>query len=372
MTLTELDIESATPEPQDDRSDHRPHPTQRPRRPSLERLLVVTLGVVGIVAAALEITRLVTYARHYESTDDAFIEARIVPISTKLAGYVQTVAVEDNQHVQKDDLLVQLDDRDQQSKFQQAKAALVAAQSRLSESRTQLQVLEARVVQSRAEQAAAQANADYANTESRRYESMAAGASSPQERSNARSAADAANANVAAAQSRVTAAEAGVANGASHVATSQAEVSVAQAQVAQAELDLSYTTIRSPETGHVTRKNVENGAYLQQGQALLALVPDDIWVIANFKETQLGDMRPGQPVRIKVDAYPAHQLTGHVDSIQAGTGSRFSLLPPENATGNYVKVVQRVPVKIVFDQRPPEGVVFAPGMSVVPEVRVKE
>jgi membrane fusion protein (multidrug efflux system) len=153
--------------------------------------------------------------------------------------------------------------------------------------------------------------------------------------------------------------------------TASAEVAQARAAVAHAELDLAATRLAAPESGRVTRKVVEAGAYVQIGQAALALVPRDVWVIANFMETQLASMRPGQPVEIKVDAYPGKVFVGHIDSMQAGTGSRFSLLPPENATGNFVKVVQRIPVKIVFDTPPDPAHPLSPGMSVVPVVRVQ-
>jgi membrane fusion protein (multidrug efflux system) len=155
------------------------------------------------------------------------------------------------------------------------------------------------------------------------------------------------------------------------VETVRAEIEQARAAVQQAELELSYTTIVAPEAGRITRKSVEAGAYVQVGQALLAVVSDDLWIVANFKETQLTNMTPGQPVEISVDAYPHALFKGHVDSIQAGTGAHFSLLPPENATGNYVKVVQRVPVKIVFDAPPDPQHALAPGMSVVPEVKIR-
>jgi len=150
-----------------------------------------------------------------------------------------------------------------------------------------------------------------------------------------------------------------------------AEAEAARKRAAEAALKLSYTRITAPEAGRVTRRTVEEGAYVQVGQILMSIVPNDFWVIANFKETQLTRIRPGQPVEIKVDAYPGMVLRGHVDSVQAGTGSRFSLLPPENATGNYVKVVQRVPVKIVFDELPREPERLGPGMSVVPTVIVR-
>jgi membrane fusion protein (multidrug efflux system) len=137
------------------------------------------------------------------------------------------------------------------------------------------------------------------------------------------------------------------------------------------EIDLSYTHVTAPVSGFVTHRTVDNGAYVQPGQNMLAIMPRQVWIIANFKENQLAHMRPGQPVTVRIDAYPQTKFKGHVDSIQAGTGARFSLLPPENATGNYVKVVQRVPVKILLDDIPKGNYVFGAGLSVEPEVRVK-
>ncbi len=374
MTLTEVEENKPVPRerraepPQKQAADERED--KKPVSP-LRRRIFIGVGALVVIAAMIFGVRYAIHAHYYESTDDAFVDAHIVPISSKLSGYVATVAVNDNQHVNKGAVLVKLDDRDQQAKLEQARAALAAAQSRLAETKTGLEVNKADVEQAKAQLVAAQANADYARTELKRYESMESGAASPQERSNALSAAQAADANVEAARSKVAAAQAGVANGGSRVSTAEAEVAVARTQVAQAELDLSYTAITAPDAGRVTRKSVEAGAYLQPGQNLMAIVPDQVWIIANFKETQLTDMRPGQPVDLKIDAYPSRKFHGRVDSIQAGTGSRFSLLPPENATGNYVKVVQRVPVKIVLDEPLPEQIALAPGMSVVPDVKVK-
>ena len=153
--------------------------------------------------------------------------------------------------------------------------------------------------------------------------------------------------------------------------TTLAALTVTAAQLDQAKLNLEYTRITAPMDGRITRKNVEPGDYIQAGQTLFSIVPHEIWVIANFKETQLTHMRPNQPVTIRIDAFPGRVFQGHVDSLQAGTGARFSLLPAENATGNYVKVVQRVPVKIVFDETPDVLALFTPGLSVIPEVKVR-
>jgi membrane fusion protein (multidrug efflux system) len=153
--------------------------------------------------------------------------------------------------------------------------------------------------------------------------------------------------------------------------TANAEIDQLRAAVEQAELDLSYTKIYAPASGRVTRKSVEEGALVQTGQPLMTIVPSEIWVTANFKENQIGELHPGQSVEIRVDAYPGKVFKAHVDSIQAGTGSRFSMIPPENATGNYVKVVQRIPIKIVFDEQPDSQHMLAPGMSVQPEVKIR-
>jgi membrane fusion protein (multidrug efflux system) len=154
------------------------------------------------------------------------------------------------------------------------------------------------------------------------------------------------------------------------VGTVQAQWREAQTNIAAAKLNLSYTKIAAPADGRVTRKAVAPGDYVQAGQQLMSIVPADIWVVANFKESQLKKMKPGQPVLIEIDALGGKDFRGHVDSVQAGSGAAFSLLPPENATGNYVKVVQRVPVKILFDEALPAGHVIGPGLSVTPDVQV--
>jgi membrane fusion protein (multidrug efflux system) len=276
------------------------------------RIAGLVLLVVLLVAAGVYWWR----SGSHVSTDDAFVEGRIVRISAQVAGQVAKLAVTDNQWMKQGELLVQLDDREHRAQAEQATA-------------------EARAAEVAAENAA---------VDGRRAEQLFA------RQLIARQALDAAQ---AAARMRA------------------AEAEAARKRAAEASLKLSYTRITAPEDGRVTRRSVEEGAYVQVGQILMNLVTKDLWVVANFKETQLDTLRPGQPVQIKVDAYPGLTLRGHVDSVQAGTGSRFSLLPPENATGNYVKVVQRVPVKIVFDELPPESERLGPGMSVVPTVRVR-
>ena len=243
--------------------------------------------------------------------------------------------------------------KDEVSKQQldQAVAAARTANAELDSARQRVVAAEAQVNEARAGQSAAMQSAQRARTQ-------IGGAQASVSEAVGRLA----QANTAPEQVAVTQAQ---------VATASASTEQLRAQLAQAELELSYTKIYAPEDGRVTRKSVEEGALVQIGQPLLAIVPGDVWVTANFKESQIGGMTPGQAVGISVDAYPDKVFKGHVDSIQAGTGARFSLIPPENATGNYVKVVQRVPVKIVFDEPPDPKHMLAPGMSVVPEVAVR-
>jgi membrane fusion protein (multidrug efflux system) len=239
------------------------------------------------------------------------------------------------------------------------------------------------VSRQRLDQAIATAQTAAANLEAARRRVAAAEAQVAE----ARSAESAAAENARRVATQVGGAQAGVGEALGRLAqagTGQQQVAVSQAQaetagatieqlrtaVEQAELELSYTKIYAPESGRVTRKAIEEGTLVQPGQPLMAVVSGDIWVTANFKETQLNEIRPGQSVEITVDAYPGHVFKAHIESIQAGTGSRFSMIPPENATGNYVKVVQRVPVKIVFDEPLDQQRMLAPGMSVTPEVRV--
>lgn len=308
--------------------------------------LVIT--VVGIIVAAAAIIFAVIYYIHslsYQSTDDAFIQAHIVTISSRVDGHISKVYIDDNQLVKEGDLLAELDPNDYQASAELAEASLAAAQASSEQAAAQVGI--AAVEAKRTEK-------DY----SRYRQLLDANASITQQQvDNADAAAKSAAAQLDAANKQVLLA--------------QARIVEAKASYDKALLNLSYTKIRAPQTGKITNKEIEAGEYIKTGQPLLMIVPQEVWVIANFKETQLKKMKVGQPVSIKVDAYPQRKFKGHIESIQSGTGAVFSLLPPENATGNYVKVVQRVPVKIVFDEDPNLTRTLSPGMSVVPEVKVK-
>jgi membrane fusion protein (multidrug efflux system) len=307
----------------------------------------------------------------YESTDNAFIEGNVIPMASQVPGRVAELLVTDNQAVKQGDVILKIDPRDYEASLAQARADLAAAHSRVEQAKAQVNASEAKVAQSQAAVVAADAENQRAADDLKRYQSVESRAVSKSAFDLAQSQARAASANWEAARSQAKAAEADVTLSAAGVETANAAVQQAEAKLRQAELNLSYTQVTAPEDGRVTRRVLEQGAYIQPGQSLMAIVPRHYWVIANFKEIQLTHMRPGQPVEVEVDAYPGRTFKGHVDSIQNGAGARFSLFPPENATGNYIKVVQRVPVKIVLDDLPGHELALGPGMSVVPKVRVK-
>ena len=400
------------------------------------RKKIIRWGAAGL--AILLLAFCIPYYLHslsYESTDDAFIDGTIVPISPRVTGYVSSVQVKDNQYVKAGDLLVELDPADFEARLDAAKAAFESAKAssrsrsiavelttitvtaELDEARDNVEAVKASVQKAAAGIVVARAALDQARAESdsanarhqlddadlKRYREMAAtqtvseqdldraitaehisaAALAAAEKNvdthkamifEAESVLKAAEANLRQADARLVAARSApqkIKQSRSLADVSTADMDKAMAEVVHARLNLSYTKVLAPSDGFVTKKAVEPGQFVQAGQSLLAIVPPEVWVTANFKETQLARMRFGQPVDIRVDAYPARTFHGHVDSIQNGTGARFSLLPPENATGNYVKVVQRVPVKIVLDRLDETGgMVLAPGMSVVPDVNI--
>lgn len=311
-------------------------------------------------------------------TDDATIEAHVTPIAAKIPGYVVELNIDDNQHVKKGDVLLKIDPRDYQAAFDAAQAQLKAAESRLIAGQhnfastsvsapSNLESAQSQVTSAAAELKNAQQTLG-------RLQKLNDAARSRQSLEDAVSAEKQARANFEDANAKLKSAETApdaIAASEAQVKELEAAVEEAKANLQKAQNDLDDTTVRAVEDGRVTRKNVELGAYVQAGQQLSTLVGDDAWVVANFKETQLDGMKKGDPVDIEIDAYKGQVFKGKVDSVQSGTGSRFSLFPPENATGNFVKIVQRVPVKILFDTHPGESYPIGPGMSVVPTVHLQ-
>lgn len=347
--------------------ERKPAPRPFYRRPIF--LVLMLILAAGIFFAV----RYEMVARHYESTDDAFIEGHVIPISPEISARVSAVYVGDNTFVHKRDLLVALDPVDYQAALDQVRGAEAAARGKLQQARSQVIAANAAREEAVAGVDVATVNADNMALDLKRYEGLDERARSKQQLDNAVAAQKTAQAQVEQARAKLASAESQIVTAQASVTAAEGDLSKASADVHRADVNLGYCRITATEDGRITRKSVESGSYVSAGQALFALVPSDVWVVANFKETQLGSMRPGQGVNIHVDAFPEKVFTGKVDSIQAGTGSRFSMLPAENATGNFVKVVQRVPVKIVLDpgQTNDSARILAPGMSVEPSVKVR-
>lgn len=347
----------------------------QPATPPPPRKKKYRLQIYGGVAALVVVALVILYYFHfiapYEDTDDAFIDGYITMISPRVPGQVTRLLITDNQDVKTGDVLVEIDPRDYEASLAQAEADLAAAQSQWDSAKAQVAVSESKVIQAQAAVVAADAVNQRASADLKRYESVESRAVSKTDFDLVRAQARSADADLESARSQVKAAQAEVTLSRAGVETAAAAVQQAEAKLRQAQLNLSYTKIIAPFDGRITARTVQKGNYISPGQALFALVPRYVWVTANFKETQLAYMRPGQPVTVHVDAYPFRDFKATVNSLQDGTGARFSLLPPENAVGNYVKVVQRVPVKIVFDEELPTNLDIAPGMSVEPKVKVK-
>ncbi|HEX4270801.1 MAG TPA: HlyD family secretion protein [Rhizomicrobium sp.] len=283
-------------------------------------------------------------ARQYEDTDDAFVDTHIVHVSPQIAGQILAIHVNDNQTVRAGQPLVDIDARPQMAQLEQALAQRLQATTQIAQAQANTRAADAQVTNTSRDLARyrqLQATAPAAVAQQQVDQAVAANRSAIAQRDGA----------------------------AAQIATAQAQIKVLDAQIATAKLNLSYAHIVSPVNGHVTQRSVALGNYVSPGQELMALVPQQLWVTANFKETQLRLMRRGQHVAVTVDSCDK-TIGGHVDSIQRGAGQAFGILPPENATGNYVKVVQRVPVKILLDNIP-QGCVLGPGMSVEPSVTVR-
>ncbi|HZQ53261.1 MAG TPA: HlyD family secretion protein [Bryobacteraceae bacterium] len=407
------------------------------KRPSVRKKILAAAAFLAFIGASAWVIRYWLWAQAHEETDDAYVAGHVHPVSARIAGTVEAVLVDDNQHVKRGQVLVRLDPRDYQVRLAHAKAALDvarrqaasagsavefssesatakateadggvrSAQAEIAAAKASVAEASAGIPRAQAALAEAEANRRRAELDYQRYADLAAKDQvSRQQFDHARTALDAAIAGKNAAAEAVRQAEARLVQARESVGRAQAQLVEAQgealsaraagtettvhrrqheaavAAIAQAEsaledakLQLSYTEVRSPVSGRVGRKGVEAGQRLQPGQPLLAIVEDDLWVVANYKETQLTHMKPRQPVEITIDSFPEHTFRGHVDSMSPGTGAQFALLPPDNATGNFTKIVQRVPVKIRFDRESVRGYesFIVPGMSVVAVTAVR-
>ena len=360
-------------------------PTGAPRareaaeeKPGKRRIVLPIILVLALLAAGWAFKQW-SYGRAHESTDDAAIDGHLVPVLAKVSGYVEAVTVSDNDHVKDDSLLVQIDPTEYKVRVAQADADLAAARAAAGGAGASGQA-QAAVEQATGQRAslgaqitAAKANEAKAKADLARMEELAAKqVVSKMQLDAARAAAEAASANVVALERQTGAASGSVVSAEAGVRLANARLAGAKAASDNAALQLSYTKVTAPATGIVSRKQVEPGQLIQAGQPLMTIVTDTgVFVTANMKETQLSDIRVGQPAEIEVDAYGGATAIGCVESVSAATGSKFALLPPDNATGNFTKVVQRVPVRVAVVKGCGADKPLRPGMSVVAHVDVK-
>jgi membrane fusion protein (multidrug efflux system) len=343
-----------------------------PKKRMKPRTKLVLLAVVAIVVVVVAIwfVRYETRGKFYEGTNDAYVRADMVTVSPKVAGYVEEVFVRDNQDVKAGQPLVRIDPRDYRASTAQAQAQIDVAAASADSVRATIREQEAAVAQARAQLISARADATFAAGEVARYEPLAAsGAETREKVTTLRNQATQTAAQVAAAQAALSSAERRIGSLRAQITQAQAQGEAARAQLSSARVNLGSTLIRASVDGRIGDKTVRVGQYVQTATPMMSLVPlQALYVSANFKETQVGLMRPGQPATIEVDALPGVELRGHVESVSPGTGAEFSLLPPQNATGNFTKIVQRVPVRIAIDAGPDARRVLVPGLSVTATV----
>jgi membrane fusion protein (multidrug efflux system) len=343
-----------------------PPAAAKPDKSKVARIIVWIIAVIAVVG-------LVAYfylpGFFEEETDDAYVEGHVVSISPKVPAYAAKLHIDDNTRVNAGDLLVELDPRDYVAAADIARANLNEARDRLAEAQKAVVVAQANAGEAKAELGVAQANAILAQADLKRFHAVSDSRAVSSERiDRAQAAADGTRAAVEAAEMKVRATASTLELNVAQTATAESAAEQASAVLDQAQLNLSYVKIFAPVSGTVASKGVEEGNYVQPGDQLFSIVPNDLYIVANYKETQLKRMRPGQEAVIHVDAFPGADLRGHIDSFQRGTGSRFALLPPENATGNFVKVVQRIPVKIILDEPATNLPYLSAGMSVEAKV----
>ena len=315
------------------------------KRIKKRKFLIPIISILAVMAGVY-----LFHESHFQSTDDAYVEADIIQVTPKVSGHIVESYITDNMHIKEGDLVAKIDDEMYKAKYEQAKANYERAILNQKNAKANLKSVDSQI--------------KLAKTDLERYKKLyEEGAVSKQTLDKAQTNYD----NVLASQIRAK--EDIFAKG-NNVA--DADLKALKAIMDQAKLNLEYTNVLSPNTGVVTNRRIEKGSFVSAGGPLFAVVPDKIWIVANFKENQVGQMRPGQNVSIKIDAYPHIKFKGKVDSIQRASGAKSSLFPPENAVGSFVKIVQRIPVKIVFDE-PIDSSRYniVSGMSVVPKVRVK-
>ena len=346
-----------------------PPPEPKDRRADRSRILLIA-GAVILIGGAVWGFRWWTVGRFMQSTDDAYLQADSMTVAPKVSGYVAEVFVTDNQAVKAGEPLVRLDNRQYEAMLEQARASIAARRADIERAEAELLQQQASIVQARAQVLGAKAAETHAIAEVQRYEPLVAtGAESGEKLAELRNTKDQASAKLAADAAALQAAERQPATTRAQIDQARAQLQASEASSRQAQLDLGDTTVLSTLSGRVGDRSVRVGQFVQPGTRLMTIVPvQDVYLTANFKETQIGRMRAGQPATIKVDALPGTELHGTVTSFSPGTGAQFALLPPQNATGNFTKIVQRVPVRIRIDANEQTRPLLLPGLSVTVQV----
>jgi membrane fusion protein (multidrug efflux system) len=344
----------------------------RPSRQGIQRAALALAGLLCVTGAAAFGHYYLVTGRYLETTDDAYVKADSTIIAPKVSGYISEVLVADNEKVAAGQPLARIDDRDFKTALDQARADVAASEAAVRNLDAQIELQEPLIQQQAAEVDASEANLKFAEEERTRYDGlMKSGSGTVQRAQQTDAALRAQTAQLQQGKSGLIAANRKIGVLSTERAKAVAQLDHSRAVEQQAALNLSYTQITAPVDGTVGARSLRVGQYVQAGTQLMAVVPlDAVYVIANFKETQLTHMRNGQPVELYVDSFQSTKLKGHVDSLAPASGLEFTLLPPDNATGNFTKIVQRVPVKIVLDDQSPKGL-LRPGMSAVPTVNTK-
>ena len=326
--------------------------------------IIFTILALGGIYALL-------HAHYYQSTDDAFVEGHIVSVAPRVSGPVVKLLIKDNQEVKKGDLLAEIDPNDYIVALEQKEAKLLEAKAQLTASHQNIE--ENQTISSKTVKDISSIKSQLDNAKSiydRDLKLSKEGIVSKEELNNSKTTYDSLHANYLAEQEKKRAADIAVKQAIANRAEIEALIKRLESEIDEAKLNLSYTKIYAPQDGKISARTVEEGNYVQVAQPLMSIVSDEVWVVANYKETQLEQVREGQEVTIKVDTYPKKRFKGKVDSLQKATGAKSSLFPPENAVGSYVKIVQRIPVKIIFDEDISDYNI-APGMSVVPKIKIR-
>jgi len=374
---TDEKTEAAAPDGKDKKpDDNKDGDAKKPVSPEKKRKIRLVLIIAGILVLLIGIGWFAYYelvGKYHEETDDAYLQADAVTISPKVGGYVEEVLVKDNQDVAQGQALVRIDPRDYRAQTEQFEAQIASAHANADTVRAQIAEQESAVAEARAQLAAAQANAGFAANEVRRYAPLVdIGAENAETLSARRNQATQGAQQVAMQRAALASAEKRIGTLRAQVRQAETQAGAAEAQLKAASVNLQSTTLSASIAGRVGDQTVRVGQFVQPGTRLMTLVPvGSLYITANFKETQIGRMRVGQPAHIEVDAMPGMELNGRVESVAPGTGAQFSLLPPQNATGNFTKIVQRVPVRIAVDATPDTRQLLLPGLSVKVEVETK-